>query len=264
MTLCVSGALPANILSDSLMGQPMSATPIRRRKLYEEVSARIEEMIHEGRFAPGDQLPSERELMETFDVGRSAVREAMLSLQRMGLVAVSSGERSRVLAPSAKALVGELSGAARLLLSQAGGVAHFQQARALFEIGLARQAAQLATEEDLARLRVALAANRAAIGSQPRFQQTDVAFHFAIAEIPRNPIFTSLHEAVVAWLTEQRATSGRVPGAGEAAYAAHVRIYEAIAAHDVPAAEAAMQQHLEAVVALYWRAQSGETDGASP
>jgi DNA-binding FadR family transcriptional regulator len=107
-------------------------------------------------------------------------------------------------------------------------------------------------------LRAALAANREAIGKQPLFQHTDVAFHFAIAEIPGNSIFTSLHEAVVAWLTEQRATSGRVRGADEAAYAAHVRIYEAIAAHDVAAAETAMQQHLEAVVALYWRAQRGE------
>ncbi len=244
----------------------MSVTPIRRRKLYEDVAARIEEMICQGHFAPGDQLPSERELMETFDVGRSAVREAMLSLQRMGLVAVSSGERSRVLAPSAKALVGELSGAARLLLAQAGGVECFQQARALFEIGLARLAAQHATEDDLARLRMVLAENRAAIGNAPRFQQTDVAFHYAIAEIPRNPIFTSLHEAVVAWLTEQRTTSGRVPGSGEAAYAAHVRIYEAIAAHDSVAAETAMQQHLEAVVGLYWRAQRGDiaAEGVAP
>jgi DNA-binding FadR family transcriptional regulator len=169
-----------------------------------------------------------------------------------------------VLAPSAKALVGELSGAARLLLSQDGGVASFQQARALFEIGLARLAAQLATEDDLVRLRVALEANRQAIGSQPRFQQTDVAFHFAIAQIPKNPIFTSLHEAVVAWLIEQRTTSGRVPGAGEAAYAAHLRITEAIAAHDVAAAEAAMQAHLESVVAFYWRAQGGEADAATP
>ena len=246
------------LLSDSLMGQPMSATPIRRRKLYEEVAERIEAMIHDGTFAAGAQLPSERELMETFGVGRSAVREAMLSLQRMGLVAVSSGERSRVLTPTAKALVGELSGAARLLLSQDGGVAKFQQARALFEVGLARLAAQTASEADLQRLRAALADNQAAIGDQHRFQRTDVAFHYAIAEIPGNAIFTSLHEAVVAWLTEQRATSGRMPGAGEAAYAAHARIYEAIAAHDAQAAEAEMEAHLAAVVALYWKAQDIE------
>ena len=45
MNLCVPDTLRASILSDSLMGQSMSITPIRRRKLYEEVAARIEEMI---------------------------------------------------------------------------------------------------------------------------------------------------------------------------------------------------------------------------
>src|SRR5688572_21418274 len=94
--------------------QPMSAptsNPIRRRKLYEEVAARIEDMIHGGRFAPGDQLPSEKDIMEELGVGRSTVREAMLSLRRMGLVTVRSGERARVTAPTANVLVDELSGA---------------------------------------------------------------------------------------------------------------------------------------------------------
>ena len=228
-------------------------TPIRRRKLYEDVALRIEEMIREGRYAPGDQLPAEREIMEELGVGRSAVREAMLALQRMGLVTVSSGERARVTAPTAKVLVSELAGAARLLLAQDGGVRRFQEARALFEVGLARAAAQRASEADLARLRTALEANRAAIGDHAQFMRTDVAFHYEIAQIPRNAIFTSLYNAVVEWLTEQRETSGRASGAGEAAYAAHERIYRAIATHDPAAAEAAMERHLDAVVKLYWK-----------
>jgi GntR family transcriptional regulator, sialic acid-inducible nan operon repressor len=228
-------------------------TPIRRRKLYEDVALRIEEMIREGRYAPGDQLPAEREIMEELGVGRSAVREAMLALQRMGLVTVSSGERARVTAPTAKVLVSELAGAARLLLAQDGGMRRFQEARALFEVGLARAAAQRASEADLARLRAALEANRAAIGDHAQFMRTDVAFHYEIAQIPRNAIFTSLYNAVVEWLTEQRETSGRAAGAGEAAYAAHERIYRAIAAHDPAAAEVAMERHLDAVVKLYWK-----------
>jgi GntR family transcriptional regulator, sialic acid-inducible nan operon repressor len=234
--------------------------PIRRRKLYEDVALRIEEMIREGRYAPGDQLPAERELMEEFGVGRSAVREAMLSLQKMGLVTVSSGERARVTAPTAKVLVSELSGAARLLLAQDGGVQRFQEARALFEIGLARTAAQRATPEDLVKLKAALEANRASIDDHARFMRTDVAFHYAIATIPKNPIFTSIYNAVVEWLTEQRATSGRALGAGEAAYAAHLRIYNAIAAHDSAEAEAAMQDHLDAVVAFYWRIRNAQPE----
>ena len=99
----------------------------------------------------------------------------------------------------------------------------------------------------LARLRTALEANRAAIGDHAQFMRTDVTFHYEIAQIPRNAIFTSLYNAVVEWLTEQRETSGRATGAGEAAYAAHERIYRAIAAHDPAAAEVAMERHLDAV-----------------
>jgi DNA-binding FadR family transcriptional regulator len=246
-------------MSDSRTGQRANAGPIRRRKLYEEVADRLEAMIRDGEFRPGDQLPPERELMVRFGVGRSAVREAMLALQRMGLVAVSSGGRSRVIVPTARALVDELSGAARLLLAQEGGISRFQQARALFEIGLARLAAQIASDEDIARLRAALEANRQAIGDPMRFQQTDAALHYVIAQIPRNHIFTSLHEAVVSWLAEQRTTSGRMAGAGDAAYSAHARIVAAIAAHEAEAAAQAMQDHLDAVMALYWRAQSLQT-----
>ena len=122
---------------------PGSEIPIRRRKLYEDVALRIEEMIRDGPLSrPATSLPSEREIMEELGVGRSAVREAMLSLQKMGLVIVSSGERARVTDADRQVLVNELSGAARLLLAQEGGVQRFQEARALFEIGLARLAAQ--------------------------------------------------------------------------------------------------------------------------
>src|SRR5262249_23937680 len=152
--------------------------PIRRRKLYEEVALRIEAMIRERRYAPGDRLPSEKEIMSEFGVGRSAVREAMLSLQKMGLLSVSSGERAKVTAPTADALVKELSGAARLLLAQDGGIQQFQEARALFEIGLARLAAQRATKRDIETLREALDANGRAIGNRPDFMRTDVDFHY--------------------------------------------------------------------------------------
>jgi GntR family transcriptional repressor for pyruvate dehydrogenase complex len=228
-------------------------TPIHRRKLHEEVAARVEEMIHAGRYSAGDQLPSEREIMEELGVGRSTVREAMLSLQKMGLVTVRSGERARVTTPTAHVLVRELSGAARLLLAQAGGIERFQEARSLFEVGLARLAAERATAEDIAKLEQALDDNRRAIGDPPTFMMTDVAFHFVIAAIPGNPIFTSLHNAVVEWLTEQRETSLRASGANKAAFNAHVRIFRAISAHDPAEAQAAMQDHLTEVEELYWR-----------
>jgi DNA-binding FadR family transcriptional regulator len=235
--------------------------PIRRRKLYEEVALRIEEMIRSGRYAPGDQLPSEKEIMEELGVGRSTVREAMLSLQKMGLATVRSGERARVTAPTAQVLVQELSGVARMLLAQDGGVQRFQEARALLEVGITRLAATNATTEDLHRLRVALEANRLAVGGTTEFMRTDVAFHYAIATIPRNPIFTALYDAIVEWLSEQREISGRAPMAAQLAYAAHERIYDAIAAKDPIKAQAAMQDHLDQVAKLYWRVKGKRADG---
>ena len=227
--------------------------PIRRRKIYEEVAARIEEMLHDGTYKVGDRLPSEKSFMEEFGVGRSAVREALMSLSRMGLVEVSSGERALVIEPTAQSLLdGELSGAARMLLAQPGGVRMFQDARAILEIGLCRVAAQTATDQDLDVLKQALDANHATIGQPEAFVQTDIAFHYAIAAISRSSIVVSVHDAVVDWLMEQRSTALQRTDVSQRAYDAHASIYSAIAARDSAAAEDAMQAHLSEIVNVYW------------
>jgi len=231
--------------------------PIVRRKLYEEIVERIERMIHDGQYAVGDALPSERDIMEAFGVGRTSVREALFALQRMGLVSISSGERARVTAPTPHALVSELHGAARYLLAQPEGVRQFQQARVLFEMALARYAADHAGAQDIEAMQAALDANHRAVGNDARFEQTDIAFHYVLAEVPRNPIFTALHKAMASWLLEQRQTSIRAKGADRAAYRAHARIFKAIASRDADAAESAMRAHLAQVEKFYWEVKSG-------
>lgn len=232
--------------------------PIRRQKIYQEIARRLEDQILEGRLQPGDTLPSERELMERHGVGRPAVREALLSLQKSGLIAIQNGERARVVRPSAMNLVGELSSAARYLLSQADGIRQFQQARLFFEMGLARFAAVHGTEVDLSRLAKALAANEAAIADMAAFARTDVEFHFVLAEIPRNPIFVALHIALAEWLTEQRSSTLQQHGMARTALKAHRAIFKAIDARDPDQAEAAMRQHLGEVEELYWRSKSAK------
>jgi DNA-binding FadR family transcriptional regulator len=224
--------------------------PVRRRRLWEDVAHRLEEMIQDGSYPPGTLLPPERELMRLFAVGRPAVREALFALHRMGLVRVSTGERASVTTPTPDTLIAHLAGAARAFLLQSGGAEHFQEARALFECGVARLAAARATAEDVARLRRALAANEAACGDARRFEQADVAFHFVLAGITGNPIFTAVHEALVDWLTSQRTIALRRPQAEAVALAGHRRILEAVAARDAGSAGAAMAQHLQDILEL--------------
>ena len=230
----------------------MTADPIRRSKIYHEIARRLESQILEGTLNPGDALPSERELMERHGVGRPAVREALLTLEKAGLIAIQNGERARVVRPSAANLVGELGSAARYLLAQPDGVRQFQQVRQFFETGLVRFAAQHATEKGLAKLSEALAANEASLDDVVAFARTDVAFHFVLAEIPRNPIFVALHLALAEWLTEQRASTLNRRGAARKALRSHRAIYKAIEARNAQAAEDAMRQHLVEVEEMYW------------
>ena len=237
------------------MTQGLDLQPIRRRRLSEDIVERIERLMLEGQLAPGDQLPSERDLMARFHVGRPAVREALFALGRMGLVNVQNGERAVVTRPTATSLLGGLAGAVRHMLATDDGVRQFQDARMLFEIALVRRAAATVGREDLALLRQALERNIQAKDDIDRFVATDVGFHLALARIARNAIFTGLHETLSGWLAEQRTTSVVAKGSPEAACHAHTLIFEAVAAGDPDAAERAMRAHLEAVAGFYWQAR---------
>lgn len=228
-------------------------TALRRIKLYEQVSERLEAQIREQDIAPGSELPSERDLMREFGVGRPAVREALFHLQKMGLVELRAGARARVAEPTPKAMVHSLAGSARYLLSVPDGVRHFQEARGFFETGLVRDAARLAADEDISRLKAALAANRESIGNIGRFEQTDMDFHYAIATIPKNPIYAAMHGAIVEWLMDQRRVTLSYPGQNRIAYEAHAEICEAISARDGNRAADLMRSHLEQVTELYWQ-----------
>ncbi|CAD5468163.1 HTH-type transcriptional repressor NanR [Escherichia coli] len=129
--------------SSPAIGRNLRSRPLARKKLSEMVEEELEQMIRRREFGEGEQLPSERELMAFFNVGRPSVREALAALKRKGLVQINNGERARVSRPSADTIIGELSGMAKDFLSHPGGIAHFEQLRLFFESSLVRYAAAL-------------------------------------------------------------------------------------------------------------------------
>ncbi|MGQ7248984.1 FCD domain-containing protein [Halomonas sp. V046] len=223
----------------------MSKYRVERKTLSEQVAEQLEAEILEGRLGENAQLPSERELMEQFGVGRPAVREALFYLQQLGLIAINSGTRARVIRPTAEAVMARLSGVTKQLLSKPAGQQYFQEARAMFEISLARHAAQHASDEDVEALREALAHQRSVLGDEAAVKRADNDFHGVLAAIGRNPIYDAIHQALSEWLDDRRAQALQRPGEDLAALEAHTAIVEAIAARDVEAAEAAMRRHLD-------------------
>jgi GntR family transcriptional regulator len=71
----------------------------RGEPLYQQVAAELRRQIRSGRYGPGDELPSERELVERFNVSGGVVRAAMVQLRAEGLVATYQGRRPVVLEP---------------------------------------------------------------------------------------------------------------------------------------------------------------------
>lgn len=228
------------------------AETIQRRKLYQDVLDRLMSRIRSGSVPPGAHLPSERELMEEYGVGRPAVREALQTLERSGIVEIAHGERARVVVPTAQSLVSQVAtGAMHLLRTQPGSLEHLKEARLFLEVGTARIAAERATEEQVARLRLSIAQHRASMVNLEEFIERDMAFHREIADISGNPIFPAIVEAMFRWAGEYYTTLVRAPGAEELTLAEHAKIVDAIERHDADAAGAAMHAHLNRASALY-------------
>jgi DNA-binding FadR family transcriptional regulator len=225
---------------------------IPRRKLYHEVYERLMERIRSSEIPPGAQLPSERELMELYGVGRPAIREALQALERSGIVEIIHGERARVVVPTAERLIAQIAGGAmHLLRTQPGMLDHLKSARMFLETGLASMAAECATEEDIVQLRSKIAQQRAAMVDLEAFLERDMEFHREIAKITGNPIFPAIVESLFRWASEYYRPMVRAPGAEELTLAEHERIADAIASGDGISAADAMRAHLSRANELY-------------
>ncbi len=225
---------------------------IVRRKLSDEVFSRLERMITSGELEPGDEMPSERELMERFGVGRPAIREAMQALAGMGLVAISHGERAKVLELTARSLFRQVDMTAKIMLSKSSdSLEHLKSARIFFERGMAREAALKATAGDIADLRAILEHQRASLGQAEEFISADMEFHTRIAQISGNPIFAAVSEAMLAWLKEYHTDMLIWTGKENFTLVEHEEIINCLALHDPGAAEQAVLKHLERSRALY-------------
>lgn len=230
---------------------------IVRRKLSDEVFDRLKAMILDGGVAIGESMPSERELMARFGVGRPAIREAMQALANLGLVTISHGERARVREITPQAALRQVDPIAQLLLSTSPhSLEHLKEARNFFECGMVRRAAELATAEDVAALRELWERQSAAQGDAAAFIRADMAFHAKLAAMTGNPIYPVVSEAMLGWLQEYHTHMLIWEGRSEQTLAEHAEIIGRIEANDPDGAERAMLRHLERSNHLYVHADA--------
>ncbi|MBY5968640.1 transcriptional regulator NanR [Halomonas denitrificans] len=226
---------------------------ISRRKLSDEVFDRLYQQLLEGAYAPGDSLPSERELMESFGVGRPAIREAVQALERLGLVAIHHGQRPKVLTPSADGMLAQIElTAMHLLATEPATLDHLKEARKFFEVGMVARAARKLAPKDLARLEALVAQQRRALNRDIKaFITADMDFHVAIAESTGNPIFVAVSRAMFEWLARFHTSLIHWKGSEHVTLEEHERILAALKKADEGAAIREMQAHLERARSVY-------------
>ena len=214
--------------------------PIERRKVYELVADRLIDDISARRLTPGDPIPSERVLSETFGVGRSSIREALRMIESRGLIK-SVGHGAFVVADYGNPLNASL---ALIVAMGDGDLRELFEVRKILEVETAGLAAERRSEEDLARMRVAIEAMEAGLGSRDRYISGDLEFHQAVVAATGNRIALDVMHAIRDVMRRALMSIYRIPGSPERSNDQHRRVLEAIAAGIPEEARRRMREHL--------------------
>jgi GntR family transcriptional repressor for pyruvate dehydrogenase complex len=219
---------------------------IKKTRIHEEVFSQIHQLITAGRFKAGDQLPSERELAETFKVSRTSVREALRALESQGLVVSRTGSGNFVADLPVESLVGPL---ARLLIDEKRALADIFEVRKLIEPQIAALAAERASRHDIARLKRIVAKQAGAVSRGETGVEADAELHFSIGRATRNQALQKLVSGLMELLSRSREESLQTDERRKSSIDAHRRIISAIEKHDKGKARGEMLRHIEEVEA---------------
>ncbi|MHC4878994.1 MAG: FadR/GntR family transcriptional regulator [Planctomycetota bacterium] len=220
--------------------------PIPRRSSVDQVVERIRDVITEQKIAAGERLPGELELVEQLQVSRPVLREALARLQGLGLIEIQRGNGTFVasrdrLANCVQLLRTAVTLAPRELLSYA-------ELRAAVEVQAVRQAAERATDEDVAELKRMLKELNSVDRPYEELLEIDFRFHRRILQAAGNELMQNLMEVIYEFVVTQMAQTTPSPRENKLGRRLHREIVAAIADHDPDAAERAMREHMEVVL----------------
>src|SRR5215472_3982696 len=227
------------------LGRPLR--PLRGERLFEQVANLLETEIGAGRLRPGQRLPAESELARRLDVGRSAVREALKTLELKGLLEVRRGY-----------------GGGTFVRHPAGDAAHELHAnpglgsdvhevltvRGLLEPAAARLAAGHVSHEARRALGQVVRLEQDAQGHPAAFIGHAAALHLRLAELSGNGLLRAMIDSLRPLIRRDLNAVLQVPRGCQAVIGGHELLAGAVARGEAESAESAMRSHLATLTAL--------------
>lgn len=165
---------------------------VKNKKVYEEVIEQIKDMIYNGILKKGDKLPSERDMVEELQVSRTSVREALRSLEVIGLIESRQGEGNFIKESFEDGLIEPLSVMFMLKDSKSEEILEL---RKIIEIGTVQLAAERINSNELKELEE-LKEKLKIPNNEEILAEIDREFHYKIAAASKNFLLLGVLNAI--------------------------------------------------------------------
>jgi GntR family transcriptional repressor for pyruvate dehydrogenase complex len=221
--------------------------PIKKKRVAEQIADRIRMMILDGTFPAGQPLPAERPLAERFGVSRGSIRDALRTLETIGLLVTRHGQGTFPQELDVDRLVAPLAS----ILRYRHDLQHeLLDVRRMFEPAVARVAAARVTAEDLGELDRILDVQRKKLKSGRSAIAEDTAFHEVLARATRNRVVVSIMATLNDLLEESRKHALKQEGRPGRSMLGHEAVVAALRRRDADGAAKAMRAHIDQIADL--------------
>ncbi|HEX6198387.1 MAG TPA: FadR/GntR family transcriptional regulator [Jiangellaceae bacterium] len=218
--------------------------PVEGGRISLQIVQQIQDAIRSSQLEPGDRLPPERDLAERFGVSRVTVRDALRSLEVLGLIRIRVGATGGafVTSPGAE-IVGE--GLTNLMLLSSLEPEEIAETRLVLELGSVALATARATDEEIEELRTITNDGQAALDQGTYERDMSVQFHLRLAQIAHNNALSLVTDSFRGPLSmhvirRRESTESGFPQTVQE----HAAIVKAIELRDAAEAQRKMAEHL--------------------
>jgi DNA-binding FadR family transcriptional regulator len=216
-------------------------SPVKSTKIYEMVMEQIKDIVKKGEVKSGDKLPPERYLSEKLEVSRSSIREALKTLQILGLIETRHGDGNFINSNFENNLLEPLSIVFLLLGSKSSDVLEL---RKIIEPETAALAARNITKEQLKELReITNKLNNAS--DVETCASLDKKFHYKIAQASGNHLISTVMFSISSLIEKYIENSKIHTFNKELVKIHHEEICRALETHNAAEVAVAVKRHLE-------------------